>query len=105
MRSLEPLTRDMLVHYRDAGTATPIDAHVAAGGDGDRGHAYARNRTLRRTGLVDHAARGRYRYALPALVTEVYAGATRQEVADVVAAVEEVAGLAPADATPESTRA
>ncbi|MFB6126171.1 MAG: helicase HerA domain-containing protein [Halolamina sp.] len=104
VQSLDPLTRDMLAHYQTEGASTPVDAHVAAGGDGDRGHAYARNRTLRRASLVEHAARGQYRYALPSLVAKVYPGASRQKVADAVAAIEEATGLATVDA-PEPERA
>jgi hypothetical protein len=50
----------MLVFYREHGPATALNAHFAAGGDGDRVRAYAYNRTLRTQGLVEHVGRGRY---------------------------------------------
>jgi hypothetical protein len=66
--SLSVVERQMLRHYRDDGPATPMAAHAAAGGSGDRTEAYAANRALRRVGVVEHAARGTHRYALPTLV-------------------------------------
>jgi hypothetical protein len=45
-------------------------AHAAIGGSGERTEAYAVNRALRRLGVVEHAARGRHRYALASLVAE-----------------------------------
>jgi len=66
--ALDEVERAMLRHYRSYGPATPPSAHAAAGGSGDRTDAYAANRSLRRRGLVEHAARGAHEYALPALV-------------------------------------
>jgi hypothetical protein len=68
--ALEDVERAMLRHYREYGPATPQAAHAAAGGSGDRTAAYAANRSLRRRGLVEHAATGSHEYALPALVAE-----------------------------------
>ena len=61
---LETKTRRMLVFYREHGPTSAQNAHFAVGGDGDRTHAYARNRTLRTRGLVSHVGRGRYDYRL-----------------------------------------
>jgi hypothetical protein len=71
--SLPPLSRDMLRHYRREGTSEPVAAHIDAGGDGDRGHAYSRQRPIRTAGLIRHAGEGRYAYAVPDLVREAYA--------------------------------
>jgi hypothetical protein len=57
-------TRKMLSFYREFGPGTPLNAHFAAGGDDDRTEAYARNRTLRSYGLIEHAGRGHYDYRL-----------------------------------------
>jgi len=65
---LEEKTRRMLAYYRHQGPGTPLNAHFSAGGSGDRTAAYARNRTLRLRGLVEHVGRGKYDYRLPALV-------------------------------------
>ncbi|GAB7093553.1 hypothetical protein JCM30237_07050 [Halolamina litorea] len=89
IEELDDLTRGMLAHYREAGDAAPVDAHVAAGGSGERQYAYARNRTLRKAGVIEHAGAGRYRYALTDLVDEAFDGtADGQTVADAVAAIE-----------------
>jgi hypothetical protein len=63
----------MLRYYHDQGVSEPVDAHVAAGGSGDRNRAYRRNGRLRRAGLIRHAGRGRYTYAIPDVVREEYA--------------------------------
>lgn len=92
--ALDDVTREMLAHYREAGDAAPVDAHVAAGGSGERQYAYARNRTLRKAGVIEHAGAGRYRYALPDLVAEAFDGnATEETVADAVDAIEDAADL------------
>ncbi|MFB6220359.1 MAG: hypothetical protein ABEH90_02875, partial [Halolamina sp.] len=72
IQALDDATRRMLEHYRQAGDDSPVEAHVAAGGSGERQYAYARNRTLRMAGLIEHVGGGRYRYRLPALVEEAY---------------------------------
>jgi hypothetical protein len=72
IESLPQTSRAMLRHYREVGVDGPVDAHVAAGGDGDRAHVYSRNRPIRRAGLIRHAGRGQYAYALPDLVREAY---------------------------------
>jgi hypothetical protein len=72
VESLSDISQGMLRHYRNVGVADPVDAHVAAGGDGDRELAYGRNRPIRRAGLVRHEAAGEYQYALPDLVRDAY---------------------------------
>jgi hypothetical protein len=87
---LEPVSREMLAHYRREGPSDPVDAHVAVGGSGDRHVAYSRNRPLRQTGLVEHDAGGRYAYVLPDIVRETYADRLSDaELSAVVRAVEE----------------
>jgi hypothetical protein len=68
--AMETKTRKMLAFYREFGPGTPLNAHFAAGGDGDRTSAYAHNRTLRTHGLVEHVGRGNYDYCLRELLTE-----------------------------------
>ena len=92
--AFDDVTRGMLKHYRNDGKATPVDAHVAAGGSGERQYAYARNRTLRTAGVVEHAGGGRYRYRLPDLVVEVFDGNVEAEtLSETVTAIEEAVGL------------
>ncbi len=67
---LETKTRKMLSFYREYGPSTPLNAHFAAGGDGDRTLAYAHNRELRTAGLIDHVGRGYYDYSVPDLLEE-----------------------------------
>jgi len=67
---LETTTRRMLAVYRDRGPETAPEAHVAAGGDGDRTAAYAHNRQLRTRGLIEHIGRGHYDYRLRELLDE-----------------------------------
>ena len=94
----DEVTRGMLAYYCDVGVSSPVDAHVAAGGSGDRHWAYARNRALRRAGLVEHHSRGVYQYCLPTLVAEVFAdGVDGQTLANTVAAVETASGLREAE--------
>ncbi|UIO99034.1 DUF87 domain-containing protein [Halobaculum sp. CBA1158] len=96
IESLEAVTRGMLAAYRRAGRATPIEAHLAADGSGDRTYAYARNKVLRRAGFVDHRSEGEYAYALDRLVRQVYGDhADEQELVEVVAEIEATAGLNP----------
>ncbi|MFB6298433.1 MAG: helicase HerA domain-containing protein [Salinirussus sp.] len=71
---METRTREMLEFYRNSGPATPVEAHVAAGGDGDRNTAYAHNRRLRTCGLVEHVGRGHYDYRLQGLLAEELGG-------------------------------
>ena len=63
-------TRKMLAFYREQGPGTPLNAHFAAGGDGDRTNAYAHNRRLRTHGLIEHVGRGKYEYRLRALLRD-----------------------------------
>jgi len=87
--SLPPLSRDMLRHYRREGTSEPVTAHIDAGGDGDRGHAYSRQRPIRTAGLIRHTGEGRYAYAVPDLVREAYADRLDEPaVGEMVEAVE-----------------
>jgi hypothetical protein len=79
--ALPALSRGMLAHYRAAGQAEPVDAHVAAGGVPNQPIAYGRNRPLRRAGLIEHVERETYRYALPDRVAEQFDG--HRETADV----------------------
>jgi TolA-binding protein len=67
---LESKTRRMLAFYVEQGPGTPLNAHFSAGGSGDRTAAYARNRTLRLRGLVEHVGRGSYDVRLGALIDE-----------------------------------
>jgi len=82
---LETTTRRMLAVYRERGPTTPPEAHVAAGGDGDRTAAYAHNRQLRTRGLIDHAGRGHYDYRLRELLEETFDGHADAEQIDVYA--------------------
>ncbi|RLM53238.1 DUF87 domain-containing protein [Halobellus sp. Atlit-31R] len=87
--SLPPASQRMLAFYSQIDACDPVDAHVAAGEVGDKHLAYSRNRPLRRAGFVEHVGRGRYAYALPALVREEFADRLdRDELRDVVRAVE-----------------
>jgi hypothetical protein len=89
VRGFDEVTRRMLAHYREQGASDPVDAHVAAGGDGDRTRAYSRNRTLRQSDLVAHAGRGRYGCRLAAHLREAHDGRlSEDELADAIEAVE-----------------
>jgi len=88
--ALGDVSRGMLAHYRDRGASTPLDAHVAGGGDRDRGAAYGRNRPLRVAGFVRHAGRDRYAYALPETLRDAFGDAlTTTELDSIRGAVEE----------------
>jgi len=79
----------MLRHYRREGVSDPVAAHIDAGGDGDSGHAYSRHRPIRRAGVIRHAGRGHYAYAVPDLIREAYADRLDEEsVREIVRAVE-----------------
>ncbi len=87
--SLDEPPTAMLRHVRSEGPVTPVEAHVAAGGNADRELAYGRIRRLRRAGLVDHVGKGKYAYALPALVREEYDDRLHEnDLADVLRSVE-----------------
>jgi hypothetical protein len=89
IEALPELSRAMLRHYRREGVSDPVAAHIDAGGDGDSGHAYSRHRPIRRAGLIRHAGRGHYAYAVPDLIREAYADRLDEErVREVVRAVE-----------------
>ena len=94
IEALDDVTREMLAQYRDGDELTPVDAHVAAGGSGERQYAYARNRTLRTAGVVEHVGGGRYRYRLSDLVSEVFDDNVEAEaLSDAVSAIESAVGL------------
>lgn len=65
IESLDPVAREMLVCYRREGPLSPVDAHDAAGGSGDRMDSYCRNSALRHADLIAHVGRGQYAYAIP----------------------------------------
>ena len=79
---LPPRSTEMLHHYRAVGETTPVDAHVAAGGDEDQQLAYSRNRPIRRKKLVRHIGQGTYAYAVPDLIRETYAYQLTDEAVD-----------------------
>ncbi|MWG34018.1 helicase HerA domain-containing protein [Halomarina oriensis] len=72
LTDLDPTARAMLGVYRAEGPCSPLDAHVAAGGDGERTTAYSLNSELREAGLIRHAGRGQYAYALPTFVAAAH---------------------------------
>ena len=86
IESLPDKTRRMLAYYRDHGPGTPLNAHFSAGGSDDRTAAYARNRTLRLRGLVEHVGRGKYDYRLAALLSEESDDRLDEETAEAYAA-------------------
>jgi cell division septum initiation protein DivIVA len=86
---LDTRTREMLAYYAESGPGTPLDAHRAAGGDGDRTRAYAHNRRLRTRGLVEHVGRGAYGYRLRDLLREELNRPTDEEVETYARDVEE----------------
>ncbi|EMA57318.1 ATP-binding protein [Halorubrum lipolyticum] len=89
IEALPELSQGMLRHYRREGVSDPVAAHIDAGGDGDSGHAYSRHRPVRRAGLIRHAGRGHYAYAVPDLIREAYADRLDEEsVREIVRAVE-----------------
>ncbi|GAA0544499.1 DUF87 domain-containing protein [Halorubrum ejinorense] len=91
IEALPELSRGMLRHYRREGASDPVAAHIDAGGDGDSGHAYSRHRPIRRSGLIRHAGRGHYAYAVPDLVREAYADRLDDaQIDEIVRAVETV---------------
>jgi predicted nucleic acid-binding Zn finger protein len=86
---LDTRTREMLAYYAESGPGKPVDAHRAAGGDGDRTHAYAHNRRLRTRGLVEHVGRGTYDCRLRDLLREELEGVTGDKVEAYARDVEE----------------
>lgn len=65
IEALDPVAREMLACYRREGPLSPVDAHVAAGGSGERMDSYHRNSALRRADLITHVGRGQYAYSIP----------------------------------------
>ncbi|MFB6280629.1 MAG: hypothetical protein ABEH40_01250, partial [Haloferacaceae archaeon] len=97
IEALDPVSLGMLRHYRADGPSEPVTAHLSGGGDADREVAYARNRRLRRAGLVRHAGRGTYEYALSDLVREEGGGRLRDPDLDAAVRAIEEAAVLPAD--------
>ncbi|GAA0715346.1 hypothetical protein J2744_002136 [Halorubrum trapanicum] len=97
IEALPELSRGMLRHYRREGASDPVAAHIDAGGDGDSGHAYSRHRPIRRAGLIRHAGRGHYAYAVPDLVREAYADRLEDEQIDEIVRAVETAFVPPAE--------
>ena len=97
---LDPVTRGMLAYYREYGPASPLDAHVVAGGDGDRTAAYRRNGQLRERDLIEHTSRGRYTAQLRAVIETAHG--ERLDQADVEAALSHVLDVLPPARSPES---
>ncbi|MFC7177640.1 hypothetical protein ACFQL2_14550 [Halosegnis marinus] len=100
IESLDPVARAMVAYYREYGPASPLDAHVAAGGDGDRTAAYRRNGELRERDLIEHAGRGGYTTCFRATVREAHDD--RLDEADLEAAVSHVLSALPPARPPES---
>lgn len=95
IEQLDPVTRKMLAHYHEYGPASPLDAHVVAGGDGDRTAAYRRNGVLREASLVVHVGRGRYATRLRQIVVDAHGGRLdEEELRRAVGAVEEALPVA-----------
>ncbi|WP_135661486.1 ATP-binding protein [Halorhabdus rudnickae] len=90
IRTLESKTRKMLAYYCEQDQASPLDAHFVAGGSGDRTSAYARNRALRTSGLIEHVGQGAYRYRLRDLLVErAPENVPEDELDEYVAAIED----------------
>ncbi|WP_248908996.1 ATP-binding protein [Halocatena marina] len=86
---LDPVAREMLARYRSDGPISPVDAHVAAGGSGERMMSYWRNSALRRADLITHVGRGQYAYALPERIAADHDGRLPpEEVENCVARIE-----------------
>ncbi|MFC6772485.1 ATPase, partial [Halorubrum pallidum] len=66
-------------------------------GDGDTEHAYSRHRPVRRAGLIRHAGRGHYAYAVPDLIREAYADRLDDESVDEIVRAVETAFVPPAE--------
>jgi hypothetical protein len=98
VESLDPVARGMLAYYRAEGPASPVEAQVAAGGDGDRTRAYGRNGELREAGLVAHAGRGQYGYALRSRIGEAHDGRLDADALEAAAERIEAAFLDRSDA-------
>ena len=97
IEALPELSRGMLRHYRREGVSDPVAAHIDAGGDGDSGHAYSRHRPIRRAGLIRHAGRGHYAYAVPDLIREAYADRLDEENVRAIVRAVETAFVPPAE--------
>ncbi|WP_435194687.1 ATP-binding protein [Natronomonas sp. EA1] len=97
---LDAITQGMLAFYREYGPATPMDAHVVAGGDATRTEAYRRNGLLRELGLIQHVARGEYTSSITERIDEAHENRLEPETLD--AAVAAVVEVLPPAKPPES---
>lgn len=87
---LDEVQRGMLAYYREYGPAAPREAHLAAGGTGDRTDAYRHNATLRGADLIEHAGRGGYTPRIRLEIREAHDNELdHEEVERMAAAVEE----------------
>jgi hypothetical protein len=93
IEALDSVTHGMLRQYREHGPTTPLEANSAVGGSGERQYAYARNRTLRTAGLIEHASGGRYRYRLADLVAEAFDSVDADTRTETVRSIETTTGL------------
>ncbi|WP_255149763.1 ATP-binding protein [Halorarius halobius] len=100
IEQLDPVARGMLAHYHEYGPASPVDAHVTAGGDATRTEAYRRNGRLRDTGLIEHAGRGGYTTRIRDIVVEDHDDRLDDE--DVAATVEAIEESLPPAKPPET---
>jgi len=98
--ALDPIPRAMTAYYHEYGPASPLDAHVVAGGDGDRTAAYRHNGRLREAELIEHAGRGGYRTRFREAIREAHDDRLDEE--DLEAAVGHVVDALPAARPPES---
>jgi hypothetical protein len=100
IEELDPVTRGMLAHYHEYGPASPVDAHVVAGGDATRTEAYRRNGVLREADLIEHAGRGGYVTRFYDLVDGSHDGRLDEE--NVLATVEAIEESLPPARPPET---
>jgi hypothetical protein len=98
--ALDDIPRAMVAYYHEYGPASPLDAHVVAGGDGDRTEAYRHNGRLREAELITHAGRGGYRTRFREAIREAHDD--RLDEADLAAAVDHVVDALPPAHPPES---
>jgi len=98
--ALDDIPRAMVAYYHEYGPASPLDAHVVAGGDGDRTAAYRHNGRLREAELIEHAGRGGYRTRFREAIREAHDD--RLDDDDLEAAVAHVEDALPPARPPES---
>lgn len=88
---LDPVATGMLAYYHEYGPASPVDAHVVAGGDATRTEAYRRNGVLRELGLIEHAGCGGYTTRIREVIVEAHDDRLDEADVDVTAAAVEEA--------------